>query len=105
MMKTKDVLSKVLDRADEIKIKKQNKKKKIQQISLVSLSLVLIISLSFLMPSFLSDINITPNNPNMGTYFSNSQYLGYIIVGMIAFVLGVVITLICYKIRNDNERK
>ncbi|MFI3325379.1 MAG: hypothetical protein R3Y35_04305 [Clostridia bacterium] len=106
MMENKEILSKVLKKSDELKEEKARKKRKIYTcVSLVA-SFIFIISLSFAMPVLMESVNFSAlaNNANTGTFFATRPYLGYIIMGIISFILGIVVTLICYKIKN-NERK
>ncbi|MFI3172588.1 MAG: hypothetical protein R3Y58_09545 [Eubacteriales bacterium] len=105
MMENKDILLKVLNKADEIKIEKRRKKRKFYSITTLATSLMIIITLSFVMPSVIDtmNMNLLSTNAYTGTFFADTPYLGYIIIGLIAFILGVVVTLICYKLK-DNER-
>lgn len=107
MMENKDILSKVMYRADEIKLEKANKKRKMLRITSVSASLLLIIFLGAIMPTLMNNIDTYTliNHASTGTIFSNSSSIGYIVMGVISFILGIIVTLVCYKIKEKSERK
>lgn len=102
MKNNKDILNQVLNRAEEIKEEKRKTTLKIQRTVCIASGLILTISLSFMMPYIIKNIdtNSVTNHSGMGTFFASSSYLGYIIIGIIAFVLGIAVTLVCYKLKN-----
>jgi Na+/melibiose symporter-like transporter len=106
-MDNKEILSQVLIRADEIKYKKSEKRRKIGSAIAGVLSVVFILCLSVAMPSIMQNIDadsyirFTP----VASLLSNPALAGYVIVGVVSFVLGVVVTLLCYKWKKKNERK
>ncbi len=106
MMENEEILSKVMQRSEELKLEKIRKTRKIYGVTSIVSSLLIIVTLSLSMPylTTTTDGYLLLNNANTGTFFSNSSSLGYIMIGLIAFILGIIVTLICYKIKNDNER-
>ena len=67
----------------------------------VAASLVLIICLSFFMPDAASrNRNNSYSNYDMAaSIFGNSEALGYIAIGLLAFLLGICVTILCFRIR------
>ncbi len=100
-----EILQKVLNRAEEIKLEKRKKKRTIYCISTVVTSLIFIIVLSLIMPSVMDyiDVSSVSNHMQVGTFFASSIYIGYVMTGIVAFVLGIVVALICYKFKNEKE--
>ncbi|MFI3207886.1 MAG: hypothetical protein R3Y40_01995 [Eubacteriales bacterium] len=107
MMNDKEILSEVLQRADEIKFKKELRRRKLYTLTSIVSSFLIILCLTFAMPYMLENINenVVSNHYATGTFFSDSNYLGYIFIGIISFILGSIVTLFCYKINNNNNNK
>lgn len=90
------------------KIKKQNLVRRRRTISrvFVSICLLLIIGISFAMPDTtgLTGKEYTYYEAAASIFIENRQ-LSYIFIGFIAFVLGVSVTILCYRIRLKNMEK
>ena len=90
-------------------LNKENIRRRSLAIGSISIVICLaaLIALAFAMPG-LSDTfiaNIGPDNMT-GSIFSQSPYLGFIIIGVIAFALGVMVTVFCFRLKkrmNDND--
>lgn len=106
MMENEEILSKVIKRADEIRFKKVRKKRKVIRNATVITSFFLLFFMAAFMPTLMTtiDTNTLVNYIYTGTIFSVSSSLGYIIMGILSFILGMIVTLICYKIKEKNER-
>ena len=61
----------------------------------------LIICLSFFIPDAASrNRNNSYSNYDMAaSIFGNSEALGYIVIGLLAFLLGICVTILCFRIR------
>ncbi len=107
MMENKDIVSEVLKRADKIKEEKARKRALMIRITTAAASLLLILSVSAFMPMIID--SVSSNNPtnyiHMGTIFSSSSALGYIVMGIGSFLLGIVVTLICYRVKDKNNEE
>ncbi|MFI3236557.1 MAG: hypothetical protein R3Y47_00855 [Lachnospiraceae bacterium] len=105
MMENKEILTNVLDRAHEIKRRKNAKKRTLYCITCFTTSFIIILSISAFIPNLMHymDATILSNNSNMGSIFINSTYLGYIIIGFFSFILGAIVTLVCYKSKDSKE--
>ena len=71
--------------------------------SCTALSLVLIVCLAGLMPSVTANFSHTQYNGGMAAGIFSSGSLGYLLVGLIAFALGVCVTLFCTRLRRFEQ--
>ena len=80
---------------------KRRIEKRERGICAVAASLVLITCLSFFIPDAASrNRNNSYSNYDMAaSIFGNSEALGYIAIGLLAFLLGIFITILCFRIR------
>jgi len=86
-------------RAEEISTEDLDRKKKIYYIAASAVGLAAVIALAFLIPSI--NTNIVENSADIGmnaSIFSDSNVLGYIVIGVAAFLLGIALTIFCYRI-------
>lgn len=106
-MDNKEILSQVLNRADEIKYIKAEKRRKIGSATVALVCVAFIICLSVIMPSVMQklDVNSFISSTPVASMLSNPALAGYIVVGVVSFVLGALVTLLCYKWKKKNERK
>ena len=80
---------------------KRRRRNTITMVSAVAACLVLLIGASFAMPGIAARIQI---NDYAGFETTASMYgggaaLGYIVIGLLAFLLGVCVTVLCFRIR------
>ena len=96
----------IKSRAKEIETKKQILKGNTIRISSLAASLILIVGLSFLI-SPIMDSMPAGEYKNFGTsasIFEGNNCLGYILIGFLAFALGISITILLYKIKQKNQQ-
>ena len=67
--------------------------------------LILIITLYVLMPGVISQI--TTDNytgfASTASIFSSSESIGYIIIGVLSFLLGVCVTILCFRLSRSQQ--
>ncbi|MGI6497968.1 MAG: DUF4179 domain-containing protein [Oscillospiraceae bacterium] len=106
MRSTEERVAAVKQRAKEMERQKQMRRSRGAVILSVAACLLFIITLAFAMPGIMADL------PG-GSYayagaaagvFDGSGGFGYVLVGLLAFVLGVSVTILCYRIRLRNRR-
>ncbi len=72
-----------------------------------AVSLALVICTSFFMPEIIAKIK--PNGysafETAASIFNGNAALGYIVTGVLAFVLGVCVTVLCFRIRRMNSEE
>ena len=80
---------------------KRLRRDKITMISAAAACLVLLIGVSLAMPGIAASIQ-TGNYSGFETaasIFHSGAALGYIVIGLLAFLLGVCVTVLCFRIR------
>ncbi len=95
----------VKQRTMEINRKKQMQQSRMVGISAVALSLLFIAGLSFTMPSIMegmSDDSYIYPGLTAGI-FDTSGGLGYLLIALLAFALGVCVTILSYRIHHRNR--
>lgn len=93
-------------RINEIKQKKKTRRRKIAGIVSAMAGIALIICLGIAMPPIMN--NFTNNQylvaGMLGSMFSNGSAIGYVVIGIFAFVLGTFVTILCTHIHNLNKK-
>ena len=84
---------------------KRRRRNTVTMASAVAACLVLLIGASLAMPGIAARIQI---NDYAGFETSASMYgggaaLGYIVIGLLAFLLGVCVTVLCFRLRQMNR--
>ena len=88
-------------RIAKIEREKRLRRDKITMISAAAACLALLIGASFAMPGIAANIQ-TGNYSGFETaasIFHGGAALGYIVIGLLAFLLGVCVTVLCFRIR------
>ena len=94
-------------RTVELKRERQKKKQRALDMLCIAACLILIIGLGSFMPG------LTAGNPcgrvhhasGAASLVGNHAALSYILMGLTAFLLGVCVTVLLYRLRRRNERK
>ena len=84
---------------------KQRRHNTITMASAVAACLVLLIGASLAMPGIAANIQ-TGNYSGLETaasIFHGGAALGYIVIGLLAFLLGVCVTVLCFRLRQMNR--
>ena len=84
---------------------KQRRRNKITMISAVAACLVLLIGASLAMPGIAANIQTGDYSgfETAASIFHSGAALGYIIIGLLAFLLGVCVTVLCFRLRQMNR--
>ena len=88
-------------RIAKIERKKRLRRDKITMISAVAACLALLIGASLAMPGIAANIQ-TGNYSGFETaasMYGGGAALGYIVIGLLAFLLGVCVTVLCFRLR------
>ena len=108
MLTTEERVRLVMERADEINDEKEKRKNRLMYAGLATACLVLLTGLTFLI-SYLSGAAAdqmaegTWPYGNQASVFASGNAGGYIVIAVLAFILGVAVTLFC--IRHQKKRK
>ena len=91
-------------RIAQIEQKKRRRRNTVTMVSAVAACLVLLVGTSFVMPGIAANIQ-TGNYSGFETAASmySGAALGYIVIGLLAFLLGVCVTVLCFRLRQMNR--
>jgi hypothetical protein len=91
-------------RAAELRREKRKRETRIVGIEIIVLSLALVIALAAWMPRLSTAMTGAPGAMS-ASMFSDSGALGYIVVALLAFLLGVSVTVFCLRLKKWREEK
>ena len=94
-------------RIAKIEREKRLRRNKITMASAVAACLVLLIGASLAMPGIAASIRTGDYSgfETAATMLGGSAALGYIVIGLLAFVLGVCVTILCFRVRLLNREE
>ena len=87
-----------MKRADHVIEKKEAQKTAISYAASSFACLVLMIVTSFYIPGISSDMPSGASG-HYGSLLMNTAYMGFVVIGVLAFLLGVFVTLLCMQFR------
>jgi len=105
MRNTEERVLAVKLRIKEIESQKRIRRGHILCISSFAACLLLLVGLSSIMPSIMNSMS-DDGYANFGaaaSIFDGSNYFGFILIGFLAFALGVSVTILSYKIKLINQ--
>ncbi|MCR5035588.1 MAG: hypothetical protein K6B42_09280 [Clostridia bacterium] len=91
-------------RAAELNRTQRARKVRIMQVSGALFACAATIMLAIFIPH-IEDYEQVPYSESTGSVFADSGSLGYIVVAIIAFLLGTALTMFCYRLREWRDRK
>ena len=88
-------------RIAKIEREKRLRRNTLAMASAVAACLVLLIGASFVMPGIAANIQTGDYSgfETAASIFHSGAALGYIIIGLLAFLLGVCVTVLCFRLR------
>lgn len=94
-------------RAAEIKRERQKKKQRALDMSFIAACLILVVGIGSFMPGLAAGIpgGEVHHASGAASLVGSHAALGYILMGLMAFLLGVFVTVLLYRQRRRNERK
>ena len=92
-------------RIAKIEREKRLRRNTITMASAVAACLVLLIGASFAMPGIAAKIQTGDYSgfETAASMYGGSAALGYIVIGLLAFLLGVCVTVLCFRLRQMNR--
>ena len=100
-------IAEVRRRITEKERQKRRKQRRIVAISCIAACLAVIVGVSFVMPGIVGQI--TPGTSSgfetAATILGGGTALGYMVIGLLAFILGVCVTILCFRIRQLNKEE
>ena len=84
---------------------KRRRRNTITMVSAVAACLALIVGVSFVMPDIAVKIQTGgyAGFETAASVFHGGAALGYIVIGLLAFLLGVCVTVLCFRLRQMNQ--
>ena len=94
-------------RTAEIKRERQRKKQRALDGSCIGACLVLIVGIGSFLPDWVVGIpgGEVHHTSGAASLVGSHAALGYILMGLMAFLLGVCVTVLLYRLRRRNERE
>ncbi len=94
-------------RTAELKRKKEQKKRRVLDVACMAACLLLVVGIGSFMPGLSADIvgGEVHHVSGAASLVGNHSALGYILMGLLSFLLGVCVTVLLYRLRRRNERK
>ena len=107
MRSNEERITEVKRRIAEKEYKKRLRREWAVAVCGVAACLAVIVGVSLSMPDIVSRIEMgtASNFETAATILGGSAALGYIVVGLLAFVLGVCVTVLCFRIGRLNEEE
>ena len=98
-------IAEVRRRITEKERQKRRKQRRIVAITCIAACLAVIVGVSFVMPGIVGQI--TPGTSSgfetAASMYGGGAALGYIVIGLLAFLLGVCVTVLCFRLRQMNR--
>ena len=94
-------------RTAEIKRERQKKKQRAWDMICIAACLILIVGIGSFLPDWVVGIpgGEVHHASGAASLVGSHAALGYILMGIMAFLLGVCVTVLLYRLRRRNERK
>ena len=92
-------------RIAQIEREKRRRRNTITMASAVAACLALLIGASLAMPGIAANIQTGDYSgfETAASIFHSGAALGYIVIGLLAFLLGVCVTVLCFRLRQMNQ--
>ena len=92
-------------RIAKIEQKKRLRRNTVTMVSAVAACLVLLVGASLAMPGIAASIQAGDYSgfETAASIFHGGAALGYIVIGLLAFLLGVCVTVLCFRLRQMNR--
>ena len=107
MLNHEERIAEVKRRIAEKERQKRRRRRRIAAVSAVAACLAVIVGVSLSMPGIVEriDLGTFSGFETVATMLGGSAALGYIVIGLLAFVLGVCVTILCFRVRLLNREE
>ena len=106
MLTEEERLEKIYKRAKEIRKKEQCRRQWIMDIGCIAACMLLILGIGMFMPQVTERADYAKlGGLSLGaaSIFGNSSFGGYVVMGILCFLLGAFATILMYRIHNRNK--
>ncbi|NLU53259.1 MAG: DUF4179 domain-containing protein [Clostridiaceae bacterium] len=106
MRSTDERLAAVEKRVKELEKQKRQRKKRYISISAIAACLIVIVGMGIAMPGIMAGLSVQDysNTGMMASIFYDGKALGYILIGILSFALGVCLTILCFLLKPDKQQ-
>ena len=107
MRTTEERMRLIGKRTAEIRRQEEEKKRRVQDGLCLAACLILVVVIGAFLPGVVSGLSYENTGALSGaaSLVGSSEALGYIVMGLLSFVLGVCVTVLLYRLRRRNERR
>lgn len=107
MRTTEERMRLIRKRTAEIRRQEEEKKRRVQDGLCLAACLILVVVIGAFLPGVVSGLSYENTGAMSGaaSLVGSSEALGYIVMGLLSFVLGVCVTVLLYQLRRRNERR
>lgn len=104
MRSTDEHLQEIMKHSQNIKEKKALKKAMITEVISAAACLVLMICSVSFFPQ-MTDVDNEASQAHYGSLILQTSYMGYVVVGVLAFILGVIVTLLSMQWKKMKQKE
>ncbi len=106
MRTTDERIFSVERRVKELQQKKSQRQYYYISLSAVAACLIIIVGIGFSMPDILEGFSGGHYNNTlmMASIFYEGKAIGYVLIGLLAFALGVCLTILCFRLQPGRQR-
>ena len=104
MRTNEDRIAAMHARAKELNKEQRARKVRVMQVVGAAVSVAATIMLAVFMPK-ITEYDPDPVSGSSASVLNDSGALGFVVIAIIAFLLGVAATMFCYRLREWQERK
>ena len=96
----------VKQRVIQLEVRRQQRRNRTTVLASVTVCLTIIVAAAFVMPNITARLAAGDyaGYETAASIFGGSVAIGYVVIGLLAFVLGVLTTVLCFKLR-DSQKK
>ncbi|MEG1887618.1 MAG: DUF4179 domain-containing protein [Oscillospiraceae bacterium] len=95
----------VKNRTSELQQKQKIRRNRIVALSSVAACLAIVVGMGVAMPGIMKQMSSDKFAVmgDVGSVFSSGNAIGYVLIGIVAFCLGVCVTLFCVQLRKSSK--
>ena len=106
MRTTDERLAAAMHRAEEIDRQERRRRGKIAVLACSAACLAMIFALALAMPSIVARLSGAEYGVGLTASMFSGESLGYLVIGLLAFALGVCVTVLCARLhRHEREEE
>ena len=107
MLKNEERIAEVKRRIGEKERRQRLRHRQIVSAFCIAACLAVIVGVSFVMPGIAGQIapGTSSGFETAATILGGGTALGYMVIGLLAFILGVCVTILCFRIRQLNKEE